>query len=57
MQNMAEKCYQRIEKNVHMESSLFKVEIEVEELMIKLTANIIAVTQFWSSYRKGKTVL
>ena len=54
---MAEKCYQRIEKNVHMESSLFKVEIEVEELMIKLTANIIAVTQFWSSYRKGKTVL
>ena len=50
-QEMVEKWYRRIEDNDngHM-------EVEVEESMIKLTADIIAVTQFGSSYKKGKKV-
>ena len=48
-QEMVEKWNRRIEDNGHM-------EVEVEESMIKLTADIIAVTQFGSSYKKGKKV-
>jgi cytochrome P450 len=51
-QDMAEKWYQKMEELGQASS----VEVEVEEAMIQLTADIIAGTQFGSSYKRGKKV-